>query len=209
MIKVSDVLSRLSILLMDEDFIRWEKAELIGWMNDAVGEIVVRRPAAGGRTITATLSAGVLQSVEDNVILIFDIIRNLPNGIGIHIAERQRLEEADPDWYSTEGTTSIKHYCYDNRVPNKFYVYPPAAEGAQVEMSVSMTPAIVTDEAEEIDIAEEYISPIVSYCMYRAMMKDAEYSNAQISVAYFQAFSEALGTNTQMTLANSATEAKA
>ena len=207
MIKVSDVLTRLSILLLDEDFTRWSKDELIAWMNDAVGEIVVRLPAAGGKVMPITLVDGVLQTLPDSVMSIFDITRNLPNGKGIHIAERQRIEESDPDWYSLYPSTRIIHYCYDVRTPNLFYVYPPAQAGIQVEASISAAPTINAMD-DSIDIASEYMSPIVSYCMYRAMMKDAEYSNAQISVAYFQAFSEALGTNTQVTLAASPVEAK-
>ena len=208
MIKVSDALSRLAILLNDEDFARWTKDELIGWINDAVCEIITRRPAAGGKTITITLQAGVIQQVPDSVKLIFDITRNLPNGRGIHIAERQRIEEADPNWYSEDGTNNIKHYCYDDRVPASFYVYPPALAGAQVEASVSMTPEKVNNDTDLIDISDEYLSPIVSYSVYRAYMKDAEEGNANLAVASFQAFSEALGTQTQVTAANSATGAK-
>ena len=48
MIAVADVLDRLAILLVDEDFTRWTKPELLGWINDAVSEIIIRRPAAGG-----------------------------------------------------------------------------------------------------------------------------------------------------------------
>ena len=208
MIKVSDVLIRLSILLNDDNFVRWTKDELISWINDAVGEIIIRRPAAGGKIMPITLVAGVIQQVPAGVKLIFDITRNLPNGRVIHIAERQRLEESDPSWFSAAGTTKIKHYCYDDRSPAMFFVYPPASAGAQVEASVSMTPDKVSADTDEISIDDDYMSPIVSYAYYRALMKDAEEGNAQIAIASFQAFSEALGTKTQVSITNSATGAK-
>lgn len=208
MISVADVLDRLAILLVDEDFTRWTKPELLGWINDAVSEIIIRRPAAGGKFMPVTLQAGVMQTLPDTVTMIFDVTRNLPSGKGIHIAERQRIHESEPDWFSLDGTGTIKHYCYDNRVPNAFYVYPPALAGTIVEVSAAVIPDKVDSETDHIDMAELYLSPIVSYAMYRALMKDAEESNWQVSMVYFQAFNEALGSNTQVSVANSAVGAK-
>lgn len=208
MIAVADVLARVALILNDVDFVRWTKPELFGWINDAAGEIVIRRPPAGAKTAAITLAEGVLQSLPAGSHLLIDVVRNLPNGRRITVAERHRLEDSVPDWYGMAGSAVIKHYAYDNRYPQKFYVYPPALAGAKVESVLAMIPPKITDETATLELGAEYIGPIVSYVVYRSLLKDSEYANGQVAVAHFQAFSEALGVNTQVSIDASPTRAK-
>lgn len=208
MIAVADVLSRVGLILNDVEFIRWTKPELFGWINDGAGEIVIRRPPAGAKTAELTLVAGVSQSLPANSHLLMDIVRNLPTGRRITVAERHRLEESVPNWYGMPGAAAIRHYCYDDRNTQQFYVYPPAVEGSKVEAVIACVPPAIADETATLDLGAEYIGPLVSYVVYRALLKDSEYANGQVAVAHFQAFSEALGTNTQVSIDASPTRAK-
>lgn len=209
MIQVADVLSRVGNILNDEQFRRWKKdPELYGWINDAAGEIVITKPAAGAKTVTIETVAGPLQPLPAGSHLLLDIVRNLPSGRRITIADRHRLEEVDPSWYSEIGASSIKHYSYDDRNPLSFYAYPAPAAGVKVEAVVSMVPADIKSDTDKLELGSEYIGPIVSYVIYRSLLKDSEYANGQVAVAHFQAFSEAIGRNTQVSLANSPTGAK-
>ena len=208
MIAVADVLARVGLILNDVDYIRWTKQELFGWINDAAGEIVIRRPPAGAKTAAITLAEGVLQSLPAGSHLLMDVVRNLPNGRRVTVAERHRLEDSVPDWYGMAGSSVIKHYAYDDRDPQKFYVYPPALAGAKVESVLAMIPPKITDETATLELGAEYIGPIVSYVVYRSLLKDSEYANGQVAIAHFQAFSEALGVNTQVSIDASPTRAK-
>lgn len=208
MIAVADVLARVALILNDVDFVRWTKPELFGWINDAAGEIVIRRPPAGAKTAAITLAEGVIQSLPAGSHLLIDVVRNLPNGRRITVAERHRLEESAPNWYGMNPARSIRHYSYEDRNPQQFYVYPPAVAGSMVEAVIAAIPPKITDESASLELGAEYIGPIVSYVVYRALLKDSEYSNGQVAIAHFQAFSEALGTNTQVSLDSSPTRAK-
>ena len=208
MIAVADVLARVGLILNDVDYIRWTKQELFGWINDAAGEIVIRRPPAGAKTAAITLAEGVLQSLPAGSHLLMDVVRNLPNGRRVTVAERHRLEDSVPDWYGMAGSSVIKHYAYDDRDPQKFYVYPPALAGAKVESVLAVIPPKITDETATLELGAEYIGPIVSYVVYRSLLKDSEYANGQVAIAHFQAFSEALGVNTQVSIDASPTRAK-
>ena len=208
MIAVADVLARVALILNDVDFVRWTKPELFGWINDAAGEIVIRRPPAGAKTAAITLAEGVLQSLPAGSHLLIDVVRNLPNGRRITVAERHRLEESVPNWYGMKPSSAIRHYSYEDRNPQQFYVYPPAVAGAMVEAVIAAIPPKITDESASLELGAEYIGPIVSYVVYRALLKDSEYANGQVAIAHFQAFSEALGTNTQVSLDASPTRAK-
>jgi hypothetical protein len=208
MIAVSDVLARVGLILNDVDFVRWTKSELFGWINDAAGEIVIRRPPAGARTTEVTLIAGVSQTLPAGAHLLMDVVRNLPVGRRITVAERHRLEESVPGWYEMKSSGTLRHYCYEDRNPQQFYVYPPATAGAKVEAVIAFVPPKIADETAMLELGAEYIGPLVSYVVYRALLKDSEYANGQVAVAHFQAFSEALGTNTQVSLDASPTRAK-
>lgn len=208
MIAVADVLARVGLILNDVDFVRWTKPELFGWINDAAGEIVIRRPPAGAKTTAIILAEGVSQSLPAGSHLLMDVVRNLPNGRRITVAERHRLEESAPNWYGMNPASSIRHYSYDDRNPQQFYVYPPAVAWAMVEAVIASIPPKITDETATLELGAEYIGPIVSYVVYRALLKDSEYANGQVAIAHFQAFSEALGTNTQVSLDASPTRAK-
>ena len=208
MIAVADVLARVGLILNDVDYIRWTKQELFGWINDAAGEIVIRRPPAGAKTAAITLAEGVLQSLPAGSHLLMDVVRNLPNGRRVTVAERHRLEDSVPDWYGMAGSSVIKHYAYDDRDPQKFYVYPPALAGAKVESVLAVIPPKITDETATLELGAEYIGPIVSYVVYRSLLKDSKYANGQVAIAHFQAFSEALGVNTQVSIDASPTRAK-
>lgn len=208
MIAVADVLARVGLILNDVDYVRWTKPELFGWINDAAGEIVIRRPPAGAKTAAITLVEGVSQSLPADSHLLMDVVRNLPNGRRITVAERHRLEESVRNWYGMNPSSAIRHYSYEDRNPQQFYVYPPAVAGAMVEAVIASIPPKITDESASLELGAEYIGPIVSYVVYRALLKDSEYANGQVAIAHFQAFSEALGTNTQVSLDASPTRAK-
>ena len=199
-ILVSEILGKASIVLNDTDFVRWTKAELIGWINDAATEVVIRRPPAHAVTANVALVAGILQRIPDGGIELLDIARNV-GGNAVRRTDRQLIDDQKPDWPTMRQASSIKHYTFDERTPTVFYVYPPAKVGIQVEMLYSSTPALVATDADTLDLDRVYLSPIISFVLYRALAKDSEYANGQIAAAHFQAFSEALGTQNQTSMA--------
>lgn len=199
-IPVSEILGKASIVLNDTAFVRWTKAELIGWLNDAASEVVLRRPPAHAVTENVALVAGILQRIPAGGIELMDIARNV-GGNAVRRTDRQLLDDQKPDWPVMRQSSSIKHYTFDERTPTVFYVYPPAKIGAQVEMLYSAPPALVATDADTLDLDRAYLSPLVSFMLYRALAKDSEYANGQVAAAHFQAFSEALGSQNQTSLA--------
>lgn len=192
-ISVGDVLRRVSIVLQDDEHVRWPQEELLLWLNDAASEIVIRRPAARSITQEITLTEGVRQSLPEGAVQLLDVTRNVP-GRPISRVMRRLLDDQYPDWYTqpVTRTKDIKHYTLEDVNPTQFYVYPPAREGMKVEAMFSQTPPAVTSDADTIDLDRAYMGPLVSYILYRAMAKDSEYANGALSAAHFQAFNEAI-----------------
>ena len=205
-IPVQDIISRVADLLLDTDrddeAARWSNAELIRWINDSRMAIITRRPQAGAVIATVSLVAGTLQRVPDNAITFIDAIRNMgitgtTPGRSIRRIDRQNLDDDDLYWHKASQKAEISQFTFDDRVPRSFYVYPPAVAGTQIEISYARNPDAVTAMTDTLDILPEYLDAIVNYVCYRAKSKDSQYANASEAAAYYGAFNDALGVQTQ------------
>lgn len=202
-IRAGDVLSRAGYILNDEEFVRWTKAELFAWVNDTAAEIVLRRPAARAVTGVVALVAGTFQSLPDGSLLLVDIIRNVKAdnspGRPVRRIDRQLLDDQLPTWHEMKQVDTVKHFTYDEATPTDFYVYPPAKAGTKIDVVRSEAPPAVNDDNDMVELDIAYLSPLVAGVLYRAYAKDSEYANAGMSISWFQAFSEALGVQNNVT----------
>lgn len=206
-IMVSDLIDRASLLMNDEDKARWTEDERIKWINDAARAIVVRRPGARSVTLLLELAAGTYQTAPEGATQLLDVIRNVNEdgspGRIIRICDRQALDDADPDWHlATPGAT--QNYTVDERSPTNFYVYPPAVEGATVDVLVGQVPPVVTGPEQILEMREEFIEPIINFMLYRCHTKDSEYAMGAVAAQHYQAFNDAIGTPAQVAQQNSA-----
>ena len=212
MIQVQDIIDRVTDLLLDKDRTadeaRWADDELLRWINDSRMAILTRRPQAGAVIEPMPLVAGSLQSVPEDAVTFLDAIRNLgvdgqTPGRAIRRTDRQNLDDDDFYWHKATQKAEISQFTFDDRVPKRFYVYPPAKAGTQIEISYAKNPDAVAALTDGLDFAPEYIDAVVNYVCYRAKAKDSEYSNAAEASAYYAAFNDALGVQTQTQSAGS------
>jgi hypothetical protein len=197
-ISVATLIQRAGFLLQDEDHVRWTVPELVSWINEAAGALVTLRPSSGAQLVTLVLVAGTQQLLDDNVVQLLDVVRNLgadgvTPGRAIRLAERHLFDSADPDWHTRAGKAVIKHYLYDDRTPNVFYVYPPALAGTRIQGSLSVMPASISAGTDNLALDSQFESALVNYVVFRAFAKDSEYANGAIATGYYQAFQAALG----------------
>lgn len=195
-ISVADIDARVGETLNDVDSIRWTLEERLNWINDAAAEIVLSRPAAGVRAEAVYLQEGSYHQIPSNGLLLLNVIRNLKQdgspGRAVSLTDRSLLDSQDPGWYERKPAKAIKHYCFDDRDPKSFYSYPPAAGGTQVEILYSAPPELVYSLDDQLDLDRAYMGPVVSYTLYRALAKDAEYANGVLAAAHFEAFNAAI-----------------
>jgi len=213
--KVSDITSRVRILLNDLDGTRWLDSELVSWINDAQKLIALTRPDASVAVAALTLVAGTKQSIPATSFRLLDVMRNLAvdgvtGGRSIRIVDREVLDSQDPMWHTATASGTIKHFVYDNRSPTVFYVYPPAAVGTKIEAMYSVAPTeIVYDSVTpnntlntNLSVSDIYLESVVNYVMYRSYSKDAEFSqNPQLATGYLQTVYSLLGIKTQKDVA--------
>lgn len=194
-----NIMDRAAMIIQDLTNVRWPASELLNWLNDARRELAVVRPDIYSTIETLPLAAGAKQSLPSGGLRLMDVPRNT-NGAAVTVTKRGFLDQQNPTWHNTiSPSTTIKHFMVDERSPSTFWVYPPAAGGASVEIIFQKAPtdfALGSIETAELSAYEElYGGAMVDYVCYRAFSKDSEYAgNAQRAIAHYQQFANALGT---------------
>lgn len=188
-------------LLQDPDGLRWPATELVAHINDGQRALVELRPEMFAVTVTTALVAGPKQTVPSACAKLLEIPRNT-NGPAIRPVERVSLDAVEPSWYTKTGVTTIKHSTVDVREPNVYYVYPPAASGASVDLVYSAWPADVPTPSGaaastvtgNVNVNDQFKSALMHFVLARGYMKDAEFGgNATLAASHYQLFTAAAG----------------
>lgn len=209
-----DIFRRAAVVLQDDTHVRWTLAELCDWLNDGTREIVLHKPNASSDTSIVSLQAGTYQTIPSGSLALLRVIRNLKTtttsprvgGRMIQVVNREILDSQRPYWHDTTITPSakeVKHATFDTADPQSFYVFPPNDGTGIVEVVVSTVPTTIpyaspdpediSGYAVNVDLPEIYQNVLLSYVLYRAYTKDAQFAgNSARAGAYYQEFANAL-----------------
>lgn len=210
-ITAQSIIRRAVETLQDPTSVRWPISELVRYLNDGQREVVLYRPDSMVTSTTRTLTTGTRQTLPNGSKLI-EVVRNTGGTKrAVRMVNREILDAQTPGWHNLTGATDILHYMYDPRDPTVFYVYPPAATGASVEIVYAAYPTDIVEPADgslytavsgNISLPDIYGNVIQDYILYRAYTKDSEYAgNAQRAQAHYAAFANALGIEIKATVA--------
>lgn len=203
--QVNDIVTRAATLIQDATNVRWPTDELIGWLNDGQREVVLHRPEACVKNQSLTLTASSSkQTLPSDAISLIDVTRNMgasgsTPGNAVRLTTREVLDAQRPTWHSDANSVGyVQHFTYDPRDPKTFYVYPKAPATAwYLEVVYAASPTNAS-AGGAIQIDDIYANCLLDYVLYRAYSKDAEYAaNAQLAIAHYTAFANALGIKTQ------------
>lgn len=203
--KIAEVIGRVNTQLVDVAWMRWTKAELLDYYNDAIRAVIIVRPDAGEMSEKLTCVAGTKQQLPDGANRLLDISR-VVGGRVVRPVPRDVLDSQFPDWHFSNGM--IESYCYDEQTPKTFYVFPGAAEGTQLDAVISRVPVPVTisqvESGELVPLDELYTNPIIEWMLYRCFSKDSQNGavNNQLAQQHYQAFNDQLGIKTQAEMAS-------
>ena len=210
-IAAQSLIRRCVETLQDPTSVRWPISELVRYLNDGQREVVLYRPDSMATSAPRPLTVGTRQTLPNGSKLI-EVVRNTGGTKrAVRMVNREILDAQTPGWHNLTGSTDILHYMYDPRDPTVFYVYPPAATGASVEIVYAAYPADIVEPADgamytavsgNIALPDIYGNVIQDYILYRAYSKDSEYAgNAQRAQAHYAAFANALGIEIKATVA--------
>lgn len=204
--KVMDVLKNAQTILMDRTGTRWPYAELLNWFNAAQLAVVNHRPDALSKNTTFATALGTFQSLPAEGLRLIDVVRN-ESGQKRPIRQipRHVLDDQHVNWHDESNPVNqVDHFCYDDRNPKNFYLYPAPAAALSIRIVYSVAPPAVTINEFETDVTpitvdDTYANALMDYILFRAYSKDAQYAgNAERAALAMQSFNNALGIKTQV-----------
>lgn len=199
-ITAASIIDSAAFALQDEGNTRWTRAELLGYVNDGQRDLCVVKPDACTVNELFTPVAGTKQSMPAGAAGLVRVVRNMgtsgtsagkvPRRIDLDVLDAQ-----DPNWHSRSSSATVAEYGYDERDPTVFYVSPPqpATGQGKLELAYFGTPAELADETDTIVLEDIYQSALMHYVVYRAYMKEGEYSNPAGYAAHRAEFLALLG----------------
>lgn len=223
--KASEIMTRASRILLDEDYTRWTMTELAEWLTDALREVALQVPTATARNIVIPLVEGTRQRLPDDCQQLLRVVRNVDmegdNRVGkgvLTIVDRRLLDSQNPNWHDGQYQRFkpyARHFVFDETDPLTFYVWPGNDGTGNIEAVVSVIPKPVTvDEGKDpesleswdmkLDVLDVYANLILDYTLYRAYCKDSQNAGAASRAAlYYQQFATALGIKSNSGITNS------
>jgi hypothetical protein len=208
-ITAKTIIDKASIQLLDTSNVRWTRAELLSWINDAQRQIVIMSPNATNKVATYKLIAGTRQSIPSDGWTLLEVIRYMGTngttpGRAIRLTSRELLDSFNPDWHSDTPSSVPKHYVFDLQDQTAFFVYPPNNGNGYIQLNYSPDPADLTAESQTINLNNIFETAILDYVLYRACSKDAEYApGLQLASGYLTTFMASMGQKDQSETANS------
>ncbi len=193
MFTVKDVLSRVELLLEDEDHDIWTPEELLIWLNDAVLSLTNKKPDAYIKTSVITLVEGTYQSLPEDSTILVRITRDLGTHRSITGIPFDILDDQMPDWRAPVMSKTVKHYAYDDKDRKHFEVYPSVIAGVRIEARYGAVPSEVSKETDELPLGKDFINVLVDWVLYRCWSKDDESGDVKKATMHYQAFMDALG----------------
>lgn len=202
------IIEKAHTQLSDSEGVRWPAYELVGWLNEAQRVIVRERPDQKCTTQPISLAFGFRHTIPDDAVALMDIPNNSAgNKRRITKIDMDLLDNVAPAWRAMSSSTEVRHFMHDMREPRVFQVYPPAAIGAQVDVTYSLEPVDVPVPVDgwlasavtgNIDLRGTWADPILNFVLFKAYSKDAEFGgNANLAANYLALFNAALGTQLQ------------
>lgn len=194
---VSDLNSRLSNVLNDEDMTRYTFAERIDWMNEAVVAIANRQPQSQTTTGLLQLDDGCKQILPQEAVKLLEVRNNISvdgsEGAAITQTTLTEMDAAAPGWRTGTKKTAVRQFMFDDRDPKRFWVWPPVIGGTLIDITYLRLPKPITESEPNLPIPDEYAEAVLNFVAYRCLLKDSEYANGSTATAFYQAFLAALG----------------
>lgn len=184
MTTAAEIISRVGVTLFDQAGTRWSESELLEYLTDAQRQIALLKPSAYTKNVSWQLSAGTLQSLPADGVLLIDILSNNGGGAVTQV-DRTVLEGTRPNWRNDSANINARHYLYDDRDQTHFEVYPaqPATAGV-VQLSYCAEPPVVGATTDELVLSAIYDIPVYYFVLARCYSKTTGTQDFAKAAAY-------------------------
>lgn len=175
----TDIVTRVRLVANDNGTVlRAADADFALFLTDGIQYIGAKRPDAICASATVTLAAGSRQSLSSFSPAgqrLLEVYRS--NGSrAVRCVDRNELDSQNPSWHADTASATIYNYCYDDRDPTTFWVYPPATAGATLDLlyAKALTALTAGTLNTTLALSDQFIDPLVNYVLSRYYDRDAE-----------------------------------
>lgn len=200
------IASQASQTLLDPTFARWPLPELNDYLNEALREIVARKPNANTKVVTLALVAGASQSLATTYTMLCRVVRNAVSNTAITALDDTTLMDLQiPGWRDPAVIpphVDVVHVIPDITDHRRFYVVPPNNGSGQIVVLAAALPAVIVPSgapnllasyAATVDLPDQYQNAVLQYVLYRAFAKDSALpGSAARAVASYELFQSLL-----------------
>ncbi len=183
--------------------VTWSDAFLRRAATDGQRAVVSAVPRAYAVRQTLTLAANqAVQTLPAGASRLVKLIRNLGTdgstvGRAITVADESQLDRVDPNWQVSVPKAAIRHYTYDKDVPGIFAVYPRPNAALQVDAVVSLVPAELSANADQLVVSDEFLAAVVQWMLAAAWQKNSPRRDPSKAAEARTAFFQLLGVKDQ------------
>lgn len=200
MLTVQDLIRTTRMTQLDDpDGTTWPDTAMLHGLNEALRMLCLLRPDATSTIASLVTIAGTRQNIPTDGERLLKAVRNINAddviGRAVRLVNQNDLDAMSPDWHQQVGTR-VFEYCFDDRSPKWFYIYPSVGAGKKIEIEYSKTPPMLTldDMEDEIPVSVVFSQPLQELMLYKLLSGDA--SRGQGSANHLQVAVQMLGLKT-------------
>ena len=195
--------------LDDPDGTTWPDSAMLHGLNEALRMLALLRPDATSVIHTLVVVAGTRQFIPSDGERLLKVVRNINSddsiGRAIRLVNQNDMDSMSPDWHQQVGTR-VSEYCFDDRTPKWFYIYPSVAAGSKIEIEYSKTPPALglEDLDDDIPVSVIFSQPLQELMLYKLLSGDS--SRGQASTNHLNTAVQMLGLKTAADVFSSPTQ---
>lgn len=172
---------------------RWPDSALRMYAGTVLRRMAEVAPASMASVEELTLAEGALQAVPGHVVRVLGAVKRSSDGRSIRNVSPEVMDTVLPFWRDAPQSEDTTDCVYDASVPTEFSVFPPAANGTQIWMRVSLR--AVDPESGEDEIPANQINEMALFHGVLALCfaEDTDTGDRALSMQHWGQFYEALG----------------
>jgi len=197
-LQASAIITPVRATLLDATGVTWTDAELIGYLNAGVTQLVGLKPDANSVENDVDLVPGVAQALPANGVLFMDCIRN-STGNRVTVQPIHEFVRTHPTWARDAADINTVYVLFDPRLPRNFWVWPPAPsdDGMHLPVMYGATPTRIAALTDEIGVPDYWEFALGAFVLARAYAKNSRRHDIVKSKEFMDRFLTLVGGTTQ------------
>lgn len=191
---VDDIISSVATTLLDTAHRGWPRAEIVGYINEALAATANVKPDFYPRQEFVPMVAGITQVIPADGVSLLELQFNEVSGRVTRQVDAGLLDEANRFWPAATREVDVVEYAADPRDPRRFAVTPPNDGTGSVQVLYGAVPDRVTGSSgETIPVTSNYLAPLIEFVLAKCYGKNSKSQDLAKSNIHMQRWGTLIG----------------